>query len=213
MYNVQLDENMFYTGSYAKVGTINNGINVETLPPTENSLCYKLVDVEVTVNEDRPILQYFMRTASETEFTTSYWDNGTGFPITEGEYNNLTDDEKVNITVTQTPVVIHTELTKEEYDALEDKTNTIITQKTDEHGDLVCETVEVTKIVKQWQFFQERYDEMEAAKLAAEEAAKSEAEYQESISNETLKAENEALTEQVAILTDCLLEMSALVYA
>lgn len=213
MYNVQLDENMFYTGSYAKVGTVNNGVNVETLPPSENSLCYKLVDAEVTVNEDRPILQYSMYTASETEFTTSYWDNEAGFPITEAEYNDLTDDEKENVTVTQTPVVIRTELTKEEYDALEDKSNAFITHKTDDNGDLVFETVEVTKIVKQWQFSQERYDEMEAAKLAAEEAAKSEAEYQESISNETLKAENEALTEQVMILTDCLLEMSALVYA
>lgn len=186
MYNVQLDENMFFTGSYAKKGTINNGVNVETLPPTENSLCYKLVDVEVTETRQQPILQYIMRTVSDTEFTTTYTYTETGVQITEEEYNALTDEEKSEITVTQIPVVTTTELTKEEYDALEDKSNVIVSYKTDEEGNLVYETVEETKTVKDWEFSQERYDELEAAKKAEEEAEKAEAEYQQSISNETL---------------------------
>lgn len=186
MYNVQLDENMFFTGSYAKVGTINNGVNVESLPPSENSLCYKLVDVEVTESRQQPILQYIMRTVSDTEFTTTYTYTETGVQITEEEYNALTDDEKETVTVTQIPVVTTTELTKEEYDALEDKSNVVVSYKTDEDGNLVYETIEETKIVKDWEFSQERYDELEAAKKAEEEAAKSEAEHQQSISNETL---------------------------
>ena len=39
MFNVQLDENNFFTGSYATIGVVPNGVNVETLPPTENQLC------------------------------------------------------------------------------------------------------------------------------------------------------------------------------
>lgn len=186
MYNVQLDENMFFTGSYAKKGTINNGVNVETLPPTENSLCYKLVDVEVTESRQQPILQYILRTVSDTEFTNTYTYTETGVQLTEEEYNALTDEEKETVTVTQIPVVTTTELTKEEYDSLEDKSNVIVSYKTDEEGNLVYETVEETKIVKDWEFSQERYDELEAAKKAEEEAEKAEAEYQQSISNETL---------------------------
>lgn len=44
MYNIKLDENKFYTGSYAKVGKVQDGINIPTLPPTDDNtkaLCYK----------------------------------------------------------------------------------------------------------------------------------------------------------------------------
>lgn len=115
MFNVQVDENMFYTGNYAIVGSVHNGVDVNDLPPDENALCYKLV--------------------------------------------------------------------------------------------------ETSDGVTKWEFSQEKYDELEAVKVAAEEQQKVENEYRESISNETLKAENQALTEQIDMLTACLLEMSEMVYA
>lgn len=40
MYNVQLDENKFYTGTYAKIGKVINGVDVNELPP---STSYQLV--------------------------------------------------------------------------------------------------------------------------------------------------------------------------
>ena len=72
MFNVQIDKNNFYTGNYASVGSLPNGINVEKLPPSENSLCYKLVDKEITKEVSQPILQYIKTTASDTEFETIY---------------------------------------------------------------------------------------------------------------------------------------------
>lgn len=193
MYVVQLDENMFFTGTYAKIGSILNGVQVEELPPSENSLCYKLVDKEVTETKEIPVLQYIMYTTSETETVTTYTIPSvdelgleTRITITEEEYNALSEEEKADVEIIEVPLTITTELTKEEYDALEDKSNTVVSYKTDEEGNIVYETIEVTNIVKVWEFSQERYDELEAERVAAEESAKAEAEYQQSISNESL---------------------------
>lgn len=44
MYNVRLDENKYYTGSYAKVGKVKDGVDLPSLPPEEDyekALCYK----------------------------------------------------------------------------------------------------------------------------------------------------------------------------
>ena len=38
MFNVLLDEDNYYTGVYAKVGKIEGGVDVDVLPPSENSL-------------------------------------------------------------------------------------------------------------------------------------------------------------------------------
>lgn len=53
MYSVLLDENGFFTGAYATVGSITNGIQVGSLPPAENSLCYKLADDEWVFSQER----------------------------------------------------------------------------------------------------------------------------------------------------------------
>ena len=66
MYNVQLDENLFFTGNYAKVGSVKNGVSVDKLPPSDNALCYKLVDVEVTTEHEEPVLQYMIDTINES---------------------------------------------------------------------------------------------------------------------------------------------------
>lgn len=179
MYTVQVDENMFFTGNYAIVGSVKNGVSVTKLPPSENSLCYKLIDVEVPTEFEEPVLQYI---------------------------KEITDDNGELITV---------ELTKEEYSALtdEEQSEVIVSYKKDENDNIVYETVEITEIVKDWEFSQEKYDELEQKRKDEEAQQKAEEEYQESISNKTLKEENEALMEQVDVLTACLLEMSEIVYA
>lgn len=222
MYNVQIDENMFFTGNYAKVGTVQNGVNVEKLPPNENSLCYKLVDVEVTKSCEEPVLQRVMYTTSDTEFDVLYHtvsideeNNETYNYLTEEEYNALSDEEKQDVVVERIPQMITVELTREEYDALseDEKSNVMISYKEDEEGNLVYETIEYTGMVKDWEFSQERYDELEAERIKREQEMEQEKEYQDSISNEALKAENQMLMEQVDMLTNCILEMSEMLYA
>ena len=58
MFNVLLDEDNYYTGVYAKIGKIDGGVDVDVLPPSENSLGYKLVKEMVETTEKVPILQY-----------------------------------------------------------------------------------------------------------------------------------------------------------
>ena len=113
------------------------------------------------------------------------------------------------------PHLITVEITKDDYNNLSDdeKSNVVISYKTDENGNIVYETVQTTEIIKDWEFSQEKYDELEEKRIAEEEQSKADKEYQESISNETLKAENAMLTEQITMLTECLLEMSETVYA
>lgn len=36
MYNIKLDDNKYFTGSYVTVGTVNGGIDIPNLPPTES---------------------------------------------------------------------------------------------------------------------------------------------------------------------------------
>lgn len=49
MYSVQLDENKYFTGSYAKVGSIPNGIIVSELPSDmSKATCYKYDYHDVT---------------------------------------------------------------------------------------------------------------------------------------------------------------------
>ena len=55
MYNVGLDENNFYNGSYAEVGTVPNGVDVETLPPAIDQLCYYLDNGVWVYSEDKRI--------------------------------------------------------------------------------------------------------------------------------------------------------------
>ena len=222
MFNVQIDENNFYTGNYASIGTLPNGINIEKLPPSENSLCYKLVDKEITKEVSEPILQYIKTTASDTEFETIYTiesldENGNTITtsLTKEEYEALDDSDKESVNVSQIAKIITITLTKSEFDALNesDKTNFVASYKEDENGNIVYETVQTTEVIKDWEFSQEKYDELEEKRIAEEEQSKANKEYQESISNETLKAENAMLTEQVDMLTTCLMEMSELVYA
>lgn len=53
MYNIKLDENKYFTGSYAKVGKVNGGIDIETLPPEMDKAQYYKYDYyeEITVEQ------------------------------------------------------------------------------------------------------------------------------------------------------------------
>ena len=176
MYNVQVNEKGFYMGSYATVGTVKDGINVPALPPTEDALCYKLIDKEVQKEVQQPILQYSKLVESETEFETHYSLKSTDedgneieTPITAEEYEAFVDKSDVN--VVQIPKMVTAVLSQEEFTALsdEEKEGYMVAYKEDENGELVYETIIVTEIVKDWEFSQEKYDELLAIKTAQEE--------------------------------------------
>lgn len=59
MYIVSLDKDSYFTGSYAKIGSIPNGVSVESLPPDINgskAICWKLTLVEEEVIIDIPTI-------------------------------------------------------------------------------------------------------------------------------------------------------------
>jgi len=179
MYSVKVDENYFYQNAYAKIGKIQNGIDMPSLPPEENALCYYINFREEIEIEQVPAKAYLKYTESETEFDTHYEiktidEEGAEVinEITEEEYNALSDEEKENVVITQIPKVVQIELTKEEYEALtdEERAKIFISNKIDEKGNLVYEDVEKIVIIKEWTFSQEKYDELEAQRIADEKA-------------------------------------------
>lgn len=211
MYIVQLDENNFFTGTYAKVGAVPGGITVESLPPSENYLCYKLVDKEVTEEVREPVTVYERAVVDENNVVTTYIsqaydENGelmNSTSITEDEYNNLSDEEKENVIISSYPTIETIELSKEEYDALSDdeKGEVTISYKTDDNGNLVYETREIKKTIKVWEFSQVRYDELEESKNN-QDSSSTELSMMEEIN--TLKEDNENLKEQVSTLDSTL---------
>lgn len=86
MFNVLLDKDNYYTGVYAKVGKIEGGIDVEKLPPSENSLGYKLVEEMIETTEKVPILQYVREPDNSNES-----DSRT---LTEEQYDELSEQDK-----------------------------------------------------------------------------------------------------------------------
>ena len=216
MYNVKVNENYFYQGAYAKVGKVEGGIDMSTLPPEENQFCYYINFKEEIEIRQVPAKAYYKYETSETEFDFIYEvksvdENNEEITnsITEKEYNTLTDEEKENVTITQTPKVIQVELTKEEYEALsdEEKVEVYVFDKTDEEGNLVYEDVKKTVIVKEWAFSQEKYDELEAKRIADEEAEaeqKAEEEYVQELPSHV--KQTRADIDYIALMSDVVLD-------
>lgn len=87
MFNVLLDEDNYYTGVYAKVGKIEGGVEVDVLPPYENSLGYKLVEEMVETTEKVPILQYIR----EPNNTDELLENRI---LDESQYSELSEEDQ-----------------------------------------------------------------------------------------------------------------------
>lgn len=108
MYNIKLDENNYYTGSYATVGKVEGGIEIPTLPPTadlEKALFYKYDYHNITVIEQQPsdeLDEYGNQVYEDVEVVKSVLD----WIFDETKYNEylvqksketleLTTDEKI----------------------------------------------------------------------------------------------------------------------
>lgn len=87
MFNVLLDADNYYTGVYAKVGKIDGGVDVDVLPPSENSLGYKLVEEIVETTEKAPILQYIREPNNADELQENRI-------IDESKYSELSEEDK-----------------------------------------------------------------------------------------------------------------------
>lgn len=153
MFNVALDKDNFFTGNYATVGTVENGVFVNELPPSGNKqLFYHLTEKEVVKTKEVPEKVYIKYTNSETETINTYYDkDGIQLYITDEEYNNLSEEERLFI---------------------------VINNKTDEEGNIIYKTVEYTEIIKEWVYDEEKYNIFinEKAQKEAEDLAKKEEE-------------------------------------
>lgn len=87
MFNVLLDEDNYYTGIYAKVGKIEGGVDVDVLPPSENSLWYKLVEEMIETTEKVPILQYVREPNGMDELLENRI-------INESQYSELSEEDQ-----------------------------------------------------------------------------------------------------------------------
>ncbi len=59
MYNVQLDENKYFTGTYAELGAVPNGVKVPNLPPdlsNHKTTCWKYDEFEADVEIQVPVI-------------------------------------------------------------------------------------------------------------------------------------------------------------
>lgn len=59
MFIVGLDENKYFTGSYAKLGSVPNGVKVPNLPPdlsNHKTTCWKYDKFEVDVETQVPVI-------------------------------------------------------------------------------------------------------------------------------------------------------------
>lgn len=62
MYNVEIDSNGYFTGIYASVGKIKNGIDIDVLPDTNDNikmLSYHIKNKTVEVTKDVEVLKYY----------------------------------------------------------------------------------------------------------------------------------------------------------
>ena len=129
MFNVLLDEDNYYTGVYAKVGKIEGGVDVDVLPPSENSLGYKLIEEMVETTEKVPILQYIR----EPNNTDELLENRI---IDESQYSELSEEDRKLYTasyaidedgnlllqeISVSKLQQHWEYSQEKYDELESK--------------------------------------------------------------------------------------------
>ena len=129
MFNVLLDEDNYYTGVYAKVGKIEGGVDVDVLPPSENSLGYKLIEEMVETTEKVPILQYIR----EPNNTDELLENRI---IDESQYSELREEDRKLYTasyatdedgnlllqeISVSKLQQHWEYSQEKYDELESK--------------------------------------------------------------------------------------------
>lgn len=83
-YNIKLDDNKFFTGIYAKVGGVEGGVDLESLPPEENQLCYYWGDTTETVINKIPVIEKYVVDSNNIEDI-----------ITDDEYALMSDTEKL----------------------------------------------------------------------------------------------------------------------
>lgn len=213
MYNVQLDESNFYTGNYATFGFVANGVNVEKLPPSENQLCYFLADKTEYVKAQYPVKT---RAKYVTEITeTKYLDS---VEISEEDYDLLSDDEKENVSTVSTSMEKVVYVTDEEYDNMttEEQSEVFICYVTDDEGNVVYEEKEEPITVKKWVYSESKYKELQTAEEGRENSKeKTDSEKISDLTKEVerLQSNNDSLSDQVTTLTDCLIEMSEIIYA
>jgi hypothetical protein len=85
MYNVKIDENGFFIGSYAAVGKVDGGIDLPSLPPDmSNAMCYQYLTKQIPNTVIIPVMN---ETTGEPELN----EDGTQKIVEETIYTSVTD--------------------------------------------------------------------------------------------------------------------------
>ena len=135
---VVLDENKFFTGTYAKIGSIENGVEVETLPPEENQTCYRLVEEKKERTNKVNIIEYIKFVYNENNELSEEIVDTEEIVVTEDAYNALSDDEKIQYGTRY---------------------------KTDENGEYVTKDVVETYTDKTWTLDESKVSELNSAEI------------------------------------------------
>ena len=100
---------------------MDNGVDVQELPPEENQLCYFLTTEMKDAEKQQPVLGKFILKETD-EVAVSYVNNDEpAYFILEEEYNTISNEDKELYTKKETPITKSVQLTDEEYDALSDE--------------------------------------------------------------------------------------------
>lgn len=94
MYNVKLDENKYFTGSYAKIGKVQGGINLPSLPPDmSKATCYKWDEYVIEYPIKVPVIDE--ETGEEREETQIVKETHIGWIFDEEKYTKETEAKRV----------------------------------------------------------------------------------------------------------------------
>lgn len=136
MYNVQLDSDMYFTGTYATIGKVENGFNVESLPPMndiDGGLAYKLVQTHSEETILEPLYVYYYINMVNKTVTEEIEDPETHEIHTEEQI--VPTEERVYITE----------------DELSEHPNYRVEHKVDDAGNIVYENRVVDHIKSTWE--------------------------------------------------------------
>ena len=96
MYSVKLDDNNYFTGNYAEIGSVDGGMDVESLPEDlSRAICYRYDHHDVVCNELVPVVdpETGETTYEETPVTRSV----LGWVFDEAKYQQFLADEAAKV--------------------------------------------------------------------------------------------------------------------
>lgn len=144
MYNVEIDSNGYFTGIYASVGKIKNGIDIDVLPDTNDNikmLSYHIKNKTVEVTKDVEVLKYYYYDLNFEKIYISKDD------LSNYQYYNteITLDDNGNTiyeTIKETNIILCWEFDDTRYaELLSSNLKNVMANKQSQLGEICTETI------------------------------------------------------------------------